>query len=152
MNAIRWNAFKTTDADTALTQYMSQVDGVLIKFMKERKAFLDKGFAENSVRVFFDGNGATGNMFNRNAVKVGDSYTLPEPEYTKSSHIFAGWSTTPDGSGEVYDAGATVKLTSEKVTFYAQWKESKVLSGFQKFIQSIKNFFAMIRDFFANLF
>ncbi len=152
MNAIRWNTFKTADAESTEKQYMNQVDGVLIKFMKERKAFLTKGFAENSVRVLFDGNGGKGNMFNRVAVKVGDSYVLPDPDYTNLPMIFAGWSTTPDGSGEIYDAGEKVILENEKVTFYAQWKEVQILSGFQKFIQAIKDFFNMIRDFFINLF
>ncbi len=152
MNALRWNTFKTTAADAIEAEYDKQVNNVLIKFMKDRKVFLDKGFGENSVRVIFDGNGGTGNMFNRIAVKVGDSYTLPQPEFTNLPYMFAGWSTTPDGSGEVYDAGATVTLQSTKVTFYAQWKEIKVLSGFQKFIQSIKDFFQRIMDFFANLF
>lgn len=152
MNALRWNTFKTTDAKSIETEYNKQIDNVLIKFMKNRKAFLDKGFSENSVRVLFDGNGGTGNMFNRGAVKVGDSYTLPEPEFFNLPYIFAGWSTTPDGSSGVYDAGETVTLESTKVTFYAQWQEVKILSGFQKFIQGIKDFFQMIRDFFMNLF
>ncbi len=152
MNSVLWNTFKSTNAGTIEAEYKNQTDGVLIKFMKERKIFLDKGFAADSVRVFFDGNGGTGNMFNRKAVKVGDSYTLPEPEYTNLPYVFAGWSTTPDGSGEIYEAGASVTLDSTKVTFYAQWNEIKVLSGFQKFIQSIKDFFKMITDFFANLF
>lgn len=152
MNAMRWNTYKTTDSSVAMQEYMNQVDGVLIKFMKERKTFLDKGFADNAVRVLFDGNGGKGNMFNRRAVKIGDSYTLPEPDYTNLPMVFAGWSTTPDGSGEIYDAGATVVLESKTVTFYAQWKEVQILSGFQKFIQGIRDFFNMIRDFFLNLF
>ncbi len=152
INALRWNTFKTTDTKSIEAEYNKQINNVLLKFMKERKAFLDKGFSENSVRVLFDGNGGTGNMFNRNAVKVGDSYTLPEPGYTNLPYIFAGWNTKADGTGEQYDAGDTVTLQSTKVTFYAQWKEVKVLSGFQKFIQGIKDFFQMIRDFFMNLF
>ncbi len=152
MNAIRWDYFKTTDAGTAASEYKKQISGVLLKFMKERKAFLNEGFAENSARVFFDGNGAVGNMFNRKAVKVGDSYTLPQPDYTNSAYVFKGWSTTPDGSGEIYGAGDKVTIDSEKVTFYAQWQEVKILSGFQKFIQAIKDFFNMIREFFENLF
>ena len=152
MNAIRWNAFSTTDQENTEAQYMKQVNDVLIKFMKERKSFLDKGFSENSVRVFFDGNGGEGNMFNRSAVKVGDKYTLPEDNFTNLPYSFAGWSTTPDGSSGIYEAGATVTLDSTRVTFYAQWNEISVLSGFQKFIQGIKDFFRMIRDFFANIF
>ncbi len=152
MNAILWNTYKTLNPAEVKSEYENQVNGVLIKFMKNRKAFLDNGFAENSVRVLFDANGGTGNMFNRDAVKVGDSYTLPKAEYSKSSHYFVGWSTTPDGSSSIYDAGDTVILDSTKVTFYAQWQEIKVLSGFQKFIQSIRDFFQMIKNFFENLF
>ncbi|MBR3975257.1 MAG: CotH kinase family protein [Clostridia bacterium] len=152
MNAILWDTYKTSDATKVKSEYEKQANGVLVNFMKNRKAFLDKGFAENSVRVYFDGNGGTGNMFNRDAVKVGDSYTLPQCEYTNYPKYFVGWSTTPDGSSGLYDEGDTVILESTKVTFYAQWKEVEVLSGFRKFIQSIKNFFEMIRNFFANLF
>ncbi|MBQ2758758.1 MAG: CotH kinase family protein [Clostridia bacterium] len=152
MNAILWDTYKTSDATKVKSEYEKQANGVLVNFMKNRKAFLDKGFAENSVRVYFDGNGGTGNMFNRDAVKVGDSYTLPQCEYTNYPKYFVGWSTTPDGSSGLYDEGDTVILERTKVTFYAQWKEVEVLSGFRKFIQSIKNFFEMIRNFFANLF
>lgn len=152
MNGIRWNIYSTTTAQATETAYEKYVDGTLLKFMKNRKAFLDKGFAADSVRVLFDGNGGIGNNFNENAVKIGDSYTLPQCEYTNYPKYFVGWSTTPDGSSGLYDEGDTVILESTKVTFYAQWKEVEVLSGFQKFIQSIKNFFEMIRNFFANLF
>lgn len=152
MNAVRWDYFKTTDADAVASEYEKQISDVLLKFMKERKSFLNEGFGENSARVFFDGNGAVGNMFNRVAVKVGDTYTLPESDFENSAYIFEGWSTTPDGSGEIYKAGEKVTIDSEKVTFYAQWKEIKILTGFQKFIQSIRDFFRMIREFFENLF
>ena len=152
MNAVRWNYFKTTDVGTVSSEYKKQISDVLLKFMKERKSFLNEGFGENSVRVFFDGNGAEGNMFNRKAVKAGDSYTLPQSDFEKSGYVFKGWSTAPDGSGEVYEAGEKVTVDGGKVTFYAQWQEIKILTGFQKFIQAIKDFFNMIREFFANLF
>ena len=152
MNSIRWGIFTNADYGTVAAEYKNHITNSLLKFMKQRKTFLDKGFASDSVRVLFDGNGGKGNTFNEKAVKVGDTYTLPKPEYTNLPMIFAGWSTTPDGSGEIYDAGAKVVLESEKVTFYAQWKEVQILSGFQKFIQSIRDFFNMIRDFFLNLF
>lgn len=152
MNGIRWNIYSTTNAQATKIAYEKYVDGTLLKFMKNRKAFLDKGFAADSVRVLFDGNGGTGNMFNHDAVMVGNSYTLPQCEYTNSGYAFAGWSTTPDGSSGVYDAGDTITLESTKVTFYAQWKEIEILSGFQKFIQGIRDFFQMIRNFFEKLF
>ena len=152
MNSVRWGIFGKTDYDSTASEYKKFIKNDLLKFMKARKAFLDKGFSENTVRVLFDGNGGKGNTFNEKAVKIGDEYTLPQPEYTNLPMIFAGWSTTPDGSGEVYDAGATVTLDSSKVTFYAQWQEVRVLSGFQKFIQGIRDFFNMIREFFENLF
>lgn len=152
MNAIRWNIFKTTDYDSTKASYEAYVDSDVIKFMKGRKAFLDKGFSANSVRVFFNANGGTGNMFNSSAVLVGDSYTLPEADFVNAPYIFAGWNTKADGTGESYNAGDEVTLDSTKVTFYAQWKEVKVLSGIQKFFQSIKDFFEMVKNFFKNLF
>ena len=152
MNAIRWRVFGTNDYSSTEAKYLSNVKATLVDFLAARKTFLNKAFSENSVRVFFDGNGGTGNMFNRVAVMVGEDYTLPEPGYTRSGYDFAGWSTSPDGSSGAYAAGESVTLTSGRVTFYAQWEESTLLSGFQKFIQGIRDFFNMIRDFFMNLF
>ena len=152
MNSIRWEILGKTDYSSTATEYKKHITGNLLKFMKERKAFLDEGFAENTARVFFDANGGKGNTFNEDALKVGDKYTLPEDNFTNLPYSFAGWSTTPDGSSGIYEAGDTVTLDSTRVTFYAQWNEISVLSGFQKFIQGIKDFFRMIRDFFANIF
>lgn len=152
MNSIRWGIFTNADYGTVAAEYKNHIINSLLEFMKQRKTFLDKGFASDSVRVLFDGNGGKGNTFNEKAVKVGDTYTLPESDFENSAYIFEGWSTTPDGSGEIYKAGEKVTIDGEKVTFYAQWKEIKILTGFQKFIQSIRDFFRMIREFFENLF
>lgn len=45
---------------------------------------------------------------------------LNTPEYP--DHIFEGWTTTEDGSGEVYQNGDSYKATGS-VTFYAKWIE-----------------------------
>ncbi len=152
MNAIRWNAFETGDAATARSSYKTYVSDVVLKFMKERKSFLDDGFAADSVRITYDGNGGTGNVIYTLAKKVGDSAVIPENTFVNEGKSFRCWNTKADGSGESYYENGWIVLKDTEVTLYAQWDEAENLSGFQKFIQSIRNFFDMIKNFFMNLF
>lgn len=166
MNAIRWNTFSSADKETTEALYRSFVDSTLINFIENRKVFLDKGFSESSVRVFFDSNGGNGNMYNENAVLIGESLILPECSFQSATHNFTSWNTKSDGTGTAYSAGETVTLESNKLTLYAQWTEkpteetpsdtpeepAEEQNFFRKLWKTISDFFKKIADFFKSLF
>lgn len=103
-------------------------------------------------------------MYNESAPQLKENLAVPSCNFTHSALIFDSWNTKADGSGTKYNPGDKVTLDSTKLTFYAQWKEKPAppvenpvepepeLNWFQKIIQSIKDFFNSIRDFFVNLF
>lgn len=61
-----------------------------------------------------------GSNVNDMAVTQGGSVTLPG--VTRTSHVFNGWNTAPDGSGTNYAAGANFVMPSADTTLYAQWQ------------------------------
>ncbi|MBQ3136843.1 MAG: CotH kinase family protein [Clostridia bacterium] len=163
MNAVRWKTYSTKDYQSVATAYRKAVDESLLKFISERKSFLDKGLSASSVRVFFDPGTGKGNMFNEKAFCIGEALTLPECTFTHPYLIFDCWNTAADGSGASYTPGEAFVLKDGKTTFYAQWKEKpeeietpgaseENLSFFQRLIKSITDFFKRILDFFKNIF
>lgn len=70
--------------------------------------------------VTFDANGGTGTMEPQKLIgSVGD---LVPNGFTKENHIFAGWNTEKDGSGDDYFNGAYIE-TDHDIVLYAQWLE-----------------------------
>ena len=72
--------------------------------------------------------GSTGSM----TVEYDKNVSLPNSGFTFKGHIFTGWNTKTDGSGESYSANTTKKdliqsssasWAVEKITLYAQWQE-----------------------------
>ncbi len=122
MNAIRWKTYVDVDYNTTKQLYLSDVKTKLIAFITRRKAFLDKGFDDTSVRIFFDSNGGKGNMFNESALHVNDIFTVPSCTFTYSGFVFENWNTAADGSGTTYQPGDKITLKDTKLTLYARWK------------------------------
>ena len=56
---------------------------------------------------------------------------LPANAYARDGYAFAGWSTSPDGSGTLYADGQSVRDLAESgtVTLYAQWRADAVVLG-----------------------
>jgi uncharacterized repeat protein (TIGR02543 family) len=76
-----------------------------------------------SVRIFFDGNGATGGS--EPAAQdgtTGTPITLRNNTggLVRGGFVFGGWNTAPDGSGTDYDAGGAFTPSAEQ-TLYARW-------------------------------
>ncbi len=167
MNAVRWNSFSTSDYLSTADSYKSFVEEKLISFISNRKAFLDKGFSDTSVRVFYESNGGIGNMYNESAVSIGESISLPECTFTHSSLIFDGWNTEADGSGSTYMPGDALMMNSSKITLYAQWAEipaeepeapeepdepEESLNFLQRIFKAVSDFFKKIIEFIKNMF
>lgn len=81
--------------------------------------------AKISYTVKFDANGGEGKLPGGITAIVGEEFTLPAAELTKTGYNFKGWNTASSGSGTTYEAGAKAKdLSTENgatVTLYAQW-------------------------------
>ena len=50
------------------------------------------------------------------------AFTLPTCTFSRDGYEFIGWNTQPDGTGEKYEDGDTIYL-STNTALYAQWKE-----------------------------
>lgn len=68
----------------------------------------------------------SGSMSTLTNVKWNKNKTLPANKYTCTGLVFTGWNTQPDGRGNAYGNGATVKgltaVNGATVTLYAQWR------------------------------
>jgi len=67
--------------------------------------------------VFFDANGGVGAMA---PVTHGTATALPAATVTRAGYSFAGWNTSPTGTGTSYADGAVYPFTAS-ATLYAQW-------------------------------
>ena len=81
-------------------------------------------YKQNSYVVKYDGNGGSGTTTQTSHV-YNEEGNLAVSSFTRSSYVFMGWDTEPNGTGIRYTNGQAVKnLTSEKngvITLYAQW-------------------------------
>ncbi len=123
MNAIRWSYYDSDEYESVSDKYEDTVQNTLIGFIEKRKAFLDKGFSDTNARVFYNGNGAKGNMINFGALQLGDKLTVPASEFTRTDYNFVAWNTKADGTGKSYKTGDVITLDSEELTLYAQWEK-----------------------------
>ena len=69
--------------------------------------------------IHFNPNGGTGSMDDQ-TVNEFEPTALQANSFTKEGHVFEGWNTAADGTGDFYADGATVTLLDD-LTLYAQW-------------------------------
>ena len=114
--------------------------------------------------LYYDGNGVTGHIFNREIAHPGDSVTVL-PDYvdglsklrTPENMKFKCWNTKADGTGTDYAPGDRIALTGKTTTLYAQFEptgkicpyDGKVHTGA---LSGLTYFFHRILAFFRNLF
>lgn len=76
--------------------------------------------------IHFNNNGGDGEMPN-GKFQVGESYIIPQSEFTKYGYNFLNWNENSDGSGKSYDVGEEIlSLEKDSLTLYAIWKEKKL--------------------------
>ncbi len=76
-----------------------------------------------SYTIKFNPNGGTGMMLDQ-TVKVGETTTLNNREYSRDHYMFAGWNTAADGSGTSYTNKqqiTNIANDGDVITLYAQW-------------------------------
>ena len=83
-------------------------------------------WATYSVRFNKNNDAATGTMSDQNFT-YGTAQALTANAFTRTGYIFAGWSTTPNGSVAYTDGQEVLNLTAEDgaiIDLYAQWTYS----------------------------
>lgn len=86
----------------------------------------------NECAITFDANGGEGSMGPQKVLK-GASAGIIANTFTREHFIFKGWNTQADGNGTAYEDKASVTLSEDNVTLYAQWEEKTFTV---KFIQN----------------
>ncbi len=166
MNAIRWKAYSTVNYEDTAAMYIETVQNNLLDFLTGRKAFLNEGFSDTSVRILYETNEGKGNMYNESAPQIGDSFSIPYCSFNRSGFDFVAWNTKADGSGTSYYPGDVITLNQTRLSLYAQWAEkveipdepttpdepSENSNFFTKMINAIREFFQKIAELFRNLF
>ena len=153
MNSIRWNTYGTTNTAEIIGHYGRQVD-VVTNFVNARHPFLQNVFAKDTYFVKYDiGKYGKALVHDTKIYNSGDTATvLSAPASASSSRMFIGWSTNPDGTGDVYAAGSELTV-SENITLYAQWeKKETVKSVLQNFFKKLADFFTSVIDLFSEIF
>ena len=87
-----------------------------------------------SYTVAFDANTGTGSMTSQ-SFTYDAAQNLTASTFTRTGHLFAGWSTTTDGPVEYTDGQSVSNLASEDgatVTLYAQWTPITYIVHFDK--------------------
>lgn len=72
-----------------------------------------------SIALFFDANGGSGSM-DTQFLKYDLAGALNENTFVRGGYVFAGWNTSPDGSGTAYKDKQKIVITQESY-LYAQW-------------------------------
>lgn len=81
--------------------------------------------------IRFDGNGSSSGSMADRPMTCGVAMTLPANAYNRDGYTFAGWSTSPDGSGTLYSDKQSIEdlAVSGTSILYAQWKVNAAMSG-----------------------
>ena len=164
MDLVRWlyanSASPAASASTAADAYFGKVSA----FVHNRLGILNNAFSEDLAMLYYDANGGTGHVFNREIAFVGGSVTALSYQIS-GAHIappagksFYGWNTKADGTGTTYQPGEQIPLTAKTTTLYALWDAPGLpagpgaRSGFADFWAKIVAFFQRILDFLKRIF
>ena len=97
-------------------------------FIRERVKALSRGFSADSAMLYYDANGGSGEVYNRDILLIGESALIADCiqdpnkiEPPQEEMEFAGWNTMPDGSGEMYRPGDSLVLEVPTTVLYAIW-------------------------------
>ena len=148
LNAVRWNTYGTTDPVAIRACYLSDV-GRMTGFMTARRAFLTNAFSPETYYVKYD-NGTMGStIVNDDAMyHTGDAAVVKSAPNGQEGYAFAGWNTSPDGSGTTYLPGETIAIANSSPVLHAMWKAETKLTFWQRIVAFFQKIIAFIRSFF----
>ena len=157
MDLVRWKTANDADPAGAATAKADGYFATVSGFVHNRLAVLNNAFTGNLAMLYYDANGGSGHVFNREIAFVGGSVTVLGTQVMDASvsapadKSFGGWNTKPDGSGTTYQPGDTITLNAKTTTLYAVWKTDPEAQA-KNFWQKIVDFFNRIIAFFRRLF
>lgn len=107
----------TTYDDGASVSNLTSVDGATVTLYAQ--------WERDTYTVTFDANAtdAVGSM-DPESVPTNEDWLVAGCGFTRAGYTFTGWNTKKDGTGDSYEAGATVSALANKgeaVTLYVQW-------------------------------
>ncbi len=116
-----WHASSTSDgtSGTSLTLTNTSQNATYLK-----TTYSDKYWKKYGYTISFNANGGSGTMDNQ-FVSLSEQTTLNKNTYTYILYRFAGWNTSPNGSGDAYlDEAQIYQLgtVDDNVILYAQWE------------------------------
>ena len=162
MDMVRWKktgaADPVAEAESAAGAYFGKVS----TFVHNRLNVLDGAFTGNLAMLYYDANGGSGHVFNREIAFEGGSVTALAPQIggaqieAPAGKTFHGWNTKADGTGAVYRPGAKIPLNGKTTVVYAMWDEptpaEQISGNAQSVWQRILAFFRKILDWLGKLF
>ena len=126
INILRWLTGVT--ADEAGERYSNSVKRCE-DFLDARTKALTRGFSDQAAMLYYDANGGSGYVYNRQIACQGEAVLLSDDVQEPNKLLppdetlhFAGWNTAPDGSGESYQAGEELVLNAPTTILYAMWE------------------------------
>ena len=126
MNVLRWTEGLTVEE--AGERYSSAVERCE-DFINARTKALTRGFSDQAALLYYDANGGSGYVYNRQIACQGETVILSDDVQEPNKILppdeslhFAGWNTAPDGSGESYQAGEELMLNAPETVLYAMWQ------------------------------
>ena len=172
MNLVRWKhasaASPLTSATSGGDSYFSKVSS----FVHNRLAVLNGAFNSDLAMLYYDANGGSRHIFNREIVAVGGKVTVLGTQ-VRDSYIaapagktFHGWNTKADGTGTTYQPGDKIQLNAKTTKLYAMWdapqgnptnptnpsqSDNNDNDDFD-FLQWLRHIFKVIGDFWRRVF
>ena len=174
MNLIRWKYASNGSPLSAATSGADSYFNKVSSFVHNRLAVLDGAFNSNIAMLYYDANGGSRHVFNREIVAVGGKVTVLGTQVHDSyiaapaGKTFQGWNTKADGSGKTYQPGDKIQLNAKTTTLYAMWgapsgnngnNDNNGKSGGSDssgddfdFLQWLRHIFKVIGDFWRRVF
>lgn len=126
--ALSANAF--TKADHAFCGWNTAPDGSGDAYTDKQQITVTSDmtlyaqWTKNQYTVTFKSNGGEGSM-EAQVFTAGQPQALADNAFTRKNHVFVGWNTTADGSGDALENGQVLTLASN-ITLYAQWESANI--------------------------
>jgi len=99
------------------------------KYTDTESATISLSIRKPKYTVIFDKNGADGTETMSNQTFTYGTGSLNSNVYTKTNSVFLGWSLNSDGTGTIYEDGATINTLTEndgeEITLYAVWQDNE---------------------------
>ena len=166
MNLVRWKYANAAAPLSAATSGADSYFGKVSSFVHNRLAVLNGAFNSNIAMLYYDANGGSRHLFNREIVAVGGSVTVLGTQVHDSyiaapaGKTFRGWNTKADGTGRTYQPGEKIQLNAKTTKLYAMWSDQSGNNGGNgsnngddfDFLQWLRNIFKVIGDFWRRVF